>query len=710
MTAHIEQAPLVRRVFWRLAPTRLFADLISKSWMESVIPFVLFVGIFTYLYIANPAFGTIGNLQSISASFSEFAFPAIAVGLTLISGGIDLSVGAIFALVDFAVLFMIGVWGLPTWLAILLAIALGGVIGAINGFLIGFMKTRPVLTTLVALIIYRSIFNLITLNYSEELAVIYIEDPTWNFIATGRILGAPVSAATLVIFAVVAHVILRNTKLGWRVAAVGSSKKAARHAGINYPLVLFLTYCGAGMVTALGAIFYAARLGSVAGPTGQGLEIQALSAVVVGGISLAGGRGTVARAVLGAAIVFLIQNGLTNIGLPGYFTAGILGFVVILAVGADIRWEKNKGKAIEKTLVNPIVFSFASTPDTSPGSQSPLALNDRLKDAEGLAVGLIEGPEDVVVDRLGRIYTGERQGRIIRFSPPYFNEREVFARIGGRPLGLVFDKDENLIVCVAGMGLFQVDQQGKVEKLTDRTTRNWLSILDNSRLRMADDLDIAPDGKIYFSDATDRFDLHDWTYDSLEGRGNGRLCVYDPATKKTRTISHGLNFANGICLAHDGRSVFVAETWAARVRRYWLEGPKKGKLEVFLDNLAGVPDNINRASDGTYWMAFAGMRSPMYDISMRHPGVRLRMLKQLPRDEWLFPSMNHGCLVKFDESGRILESYWDKKAEKHPMLTSMREHKGYLYLGGLENNRIGRIQLPDADQNWTAHDSYWGKS
>lgn len=677
--------------------------------MESVIPFTLLLVLIAYLWSANPYFGTVGNLQSMSASFTEFAFPAIAVGLTLISGGIDLSVGAIFALVDFAVLFLIGVVGLPAWLAIVLSVGLGAAVGAINGFLIGFMKTRPVLTTLVALIIYRAIFNLVSLHYSEEVVLIYIEDPLWNFIASARIFGIPVSAFSLILFAIAFHVIIRNTKLGWRVAAVGSSKKAARHAGINYPLVLFLTYVAAGAITALGAIFYAARLGSVAGPTGQGLEIQTLSAVVVGGISLAGGRGTVFRAVLGAAIVYLVQNGLTNLGLPGYFTVGILGAIVILAVGLDIRWEKNKGKAIEKTAVNPIVFDFTARPDTSVESGSPLALNDRLRNAEGLAVDEIEGPEDVILDSQDRIYTGERQGRIIRFSPPDYSEREVFARIGGRPLGLAFDKDENLIVCVAGMGLYKVDPNGNVERLTDRTQRSHFSILDNARLRMADDLDIAPDGKIYFSDATDRFDLHDWVFDSLEGRGNGRLCCFDPTTGKTRTVAPNLNFANGICVAHDGKSVFVAETWAARVRRLWIDGPRKGQFETFMENMAGVPDNINRASDGNYWMAYAGMRSPAYDLSMRHPGFRLRMLKQLPRDEWLFPSMNHGCLVKFNEAGEILESWWDEAAEKHPMLTSMREHKGFLYLGGLENNRIGRIKLKDGDPEWTSLQSYWGR-
>ena len=88
--------------------------------------------------------------------------------------------------------------------------------------------------------------------------------------------------------------------------------------------------------------------------------------------------------------------------------------------------------------------------------------------------------------------------------------------------------------------------------------------------------------------------------------------------------------------------------------------------------------------------------------------VRQRMIKQIPPDEWVYPGINNGCIVKFDESGRALESLWDPGGTKHATVTSMREHKGWLYIGGLENNRIGRVRLPDANPDWTGNDSYWG--
>ena len=108
--------------------------------------------------------------------------------------------------------------------------------------------------------------------------------------------------------------------------------------------------------------------------------------------------------------------------------------------------------------------------------------------------------------------------------------------------------------------------------------------------------------------------------------------------------------------------------------------------------MPGYPDNINRASDGNYWMAWLGMRTPSFDLALRHPGMRKRMTRRLPQDEWLFPNINTGGVVKFNETGGIVEALGDLTGAAHPMVTSMREHKGYLYIGGILNNRIGRYR------------------
>ncbi len=142
--------------------------------------------------------------------------------------------------------------------------------------------------------------------------------------------------------------------------------------------------------------------------------------------------------------------------------------------------------------------------------------------------------------------------------------------------------------------------------------------------------------------------------------------------------------------------------------RYWFDGPKAGKVEVVIDGLPGYPDNVNRASDGNYWLALVGMRTPVLDLALRKPGFRRRMARRIPMDEWLFPNINTGCIVKFDEQGNILDALWDLGGQNHPMITSMREHRGHLYIGGIYNNRIGKYRIPGADPDWTAQDHYWG--
>ncbi len=697
-----------KQIRYRWSPRQTFADLFAKTWMEPAIPFTVLVAVLLFFAFTVADYATLYNSQSMGRSFAEFGFVAIAMGLSLISGGIDLSVGSIFALADFIALMAFNIWGLPVPLVIVVTVLAGGLFGAVNGFFIGFLRTRAFLTTLVTLIVYRGIFDLLTLAWSGDLAMSTVSSPTWEALGSGGFLLVPSDVWGLAIIGVAGHLLLSRSRLGWHLVAVGASRRSARHAGISIRRVLLSTYVVSGMLTAFGAVFFAARLASAGSQTGEGFAFQALAAVMIGGVSLAGGKGSIGRCLIGAGIIFILGNGLIQLGFPGQVTTAVNGGILLLAIGIDVKWSKNRGKAIQKSYVNPTYLDYGMLPDAREGSGTPYAMNARLRGAEAIALDQVEGPEDVILDREGRFYTGTRQGWILRFSGSNFENRELFARIGGRPLGLAFDKDDNLIVCAAGMGLYGVQPDGTVFKLTDQTNRRWFKLVDDSRLKLTDDLDIAPDGKIYFSEGTTRFDMLTWPVDGLEGRGSGRLVCYDPATGRTRTVVHNVRFCNGVCLSHDARSILFCETFGLRLMRYWIDGPKRGRTEIVLDHLPGSPDNINRASDGGYWLALVAMRTPVYDVAMRMPKFRMRMIKQLPIDEWLFPGINNGCIVKLDANARPVESYWDPGGESHPTLTSMREDRGYLYLGGLENNRIGRIKLDNADANWTGCDSYWG--
>ncbi len=463
------------------------------------------------------------------------------------------------------------------------------------------------------------------------------------------------------------------------------------------------------VLCAIAGFLNAARLGSPGTDSGVGMEITALTAVVLGGTSLGGGRGSVTKAVIGALFVLILSNSLIALSVSGPVNSLVLGCVLIGAVFVDVRWLKNRQKLLNKVYVSPTYFSLPEAAPTEAGSASPWAVNDRLRDVGVIGHRIIEGAEDMILDREDNLYCGNRLGDILRFFGPDHTRWEVFAHVGGQPLGFAFDRDENLNVCIGGMGLYQVTPDRRINKLSDETNRSMLSIVDDSRMRLADDLDIAPDGRIYFSEATIRFETHEWPVDALESRGNGRIICYDPRTGRSRTEIPNLIFPNGICMLPDGQSFFFAETWGCRISRYWFDGPKKGRLERIIEGTPGYPDNINRASDGNYWCAFVGMRSPALDLALRMPDFRRKMARRVAPDAWMYPNLNTGCVIKFNEQGEVLESLWDLGGENHPMITSIREHKGILYLGGIYNNRIGTYRIPGADPNWCALDTYWGR-
>jgi len=697
------------RLWHQHSPRIFLGELLEKRWMDPIIPCTLMVVVFVAFALTIPGYTSVGSLRQLSLGFAEQAMVAVAMAVAVLSGGIDLSVGSIFAVANFLTLYLYLVQDIPLPLAVVMVLAFGAMIGAINGTLIAYGKTRPFLTTLATLIMLRALYNKLIVATTDDLASVYSDSEVWDFLGAGTVLGVPANMAAVLLVAVIAHFFLTRIRPGVHIMAVGSSRKAARHAGVNVKRTLFSVYVISGALAALAGVFYAARLNSSGTDTGIGWEISALAAVVLGGISLAGGRGTIARAMMGAAIIFMMTNGLVRMGVSGNLATALVGTILLVAVGFNVKWVKNKGKVQQKVYVAPSWVDFQPPPSIARDSGTVFAENDRLKNAEAIALDRIEGPEDIILDQNDHLYAVTRNGSIMRFLAPDYTQREEFARIGGRPLGMAMDKDQNLICCVSGMGVYGVRPDRSVFKVTDRTNRTRTRLKDDSRLYLADDLDIAPDGKIYFSEATIRYEIADWALDGFEGRGNGRIICHDPATGVTRTVLKNLTFPNGICLAHDGRSILWASTWLCSINRYWLTGNKAGTSEVLIDNLPGYCDNINRASDGSYWLALVGLRSSVYDLAMANPGFRIRMVKQIARDEWLCPGVNYGCIIKFDESGTVLESLWDPGGRSHPTITSVREHKGWLYIGGLENNRIGRIPLPDANPAWTGWNSYWDK-
>ncbi len=696
---------------YRLIPDHVVGEVLAKSWIDNAIPVLMLGVVLVYFGIEMPDFLSAAGLSDISRVFGEYLFIAVGMTFVMMAGGIDLSVGSNFALCNLAALALINYLELPLIVGIPAVMLVGGMVGLINGILIGYLRLRAFLTTLVMLIIIRAVVDMLLLQYAMTIGRGFNASAAWEFMAIGSVFGIPASLVVSAVVALVAHIVLTRVRFGWHVLAVGGSRRSAFNAGIKVRRTVCATYVISGLMVGLAASFYAARLSSAGSDVGMGMEVTVLTAVVLGGISLGGGRGSIVKAVLGTIIVLLVQNSLIRMGLRSGASSLVLGSILLLAVAIDVRWLKNRHKVLARAYVSPTYFKLPPLPETASGSGSDYALNDKLRGVDAIGLGELDGPEDVIFDKDENLYCGSRHGDIIRFFAPDYKRWEIYAHIGGHPLGMAFDAKGNLHSCVGGMGLYMItsDPERKVVKLSDETNRSLLSIVDDSRLRLADDLDIAPDGRVFFSEATVRYEMYDWMVDALEARGNGRIICYDPKDGSSRTVLPNLQLPNGICVEPGGQSLLYAETWGCRITRWWFDGPKKGHKEVVIDNLPGYPDNINRASDGTFWCALCGMRSPVFDLALRMPQFRRRMVLKVARDEWLYPNMNTGCVIKFDAEGNVLDVLWDLGGEAHPMITSIREHKGYLYLGGIYNNRVGRYKIPGADPNWTSLSSYWGK-
>lgn len=696
------------RLRYNRVPDHLLGEILSKPWADNLVPFA-------FLLVAVGSFGTLlpgffspASLLETSRQLGEFLILVLGLTIVIIGGGIDLSVGSIFALAAFAALSVIYVAEGPVWLALLAAAGAGFAFGAVNGYLVGYLRLRAFLTTLVTLTIGRSLYDILITGFGARIQSSQVLNDGFDAIGTGTLGGLPLSALIAAGFAILAHLVITRSRLGWHITAVGGARRSAFNLGIPVRRTVFLTYVLSGLACGIAGFLFAARLSGVGPGTGLGLELAALTAAVVGGNSLGGGRGSVAKGVMGAIAVLITTNGVIRLGAGTGTSQMIVGLMLGAAIILDVRWLRNRHKVLSEVYVAPVHRAMAAPLPARPGSGSPFALNDALSGAEAIALGEVEGPEDVILDRDDNLYAGTRHGEIVRWFAPDYTRSEVFAHIGGFPLGLAMGRGGELVTCVGAMGLYAVSPGRAVSELATETRRSVFSVVDDARLRDPNDCDIGPDGRIWFTDSTTRYDAHDWALDAVEARPTGRLLVHDPRTGRTRTVLKGLAYANGVCLAHDGRSILIAESWACAVHRYWIAGPREGRLETLIRDMPGYPDNINRASDGGYWMAWLGMRTPSFDLALRHPAMRKRMTRNLPQDDWLFPNINTGGVVKFDESGRILATLGDLGGAAHPMVTSMREHKGHLYIGGILNNRIGRIPLPGADPGWTGWDSYWG--
>ena len=326
--------------------------------------------------------------------------------------------------------------------------------------------------------------------------------------------------------------------------------------------------------------------------------------------------------------------------------------------------------------VDPVKWS----PSTNPGFNGPFAINSILSKVEKIKLPFGIGPEDIAVDSNGYKYTGLRNGTIIRFKENL--DFEVFANTGGKPLGMEFDKNGNLIVADAEKGIISLNKEGDLSLMTDS--------VNEKKMKFADDLDIASDGEIWFTDASLRYNYEDSLYSFIENRPTGRLLSFNPNSKKTNIHLESLYFANGVAIAPNDEFVLINETGDSSIRRYWLKGAKKGTSDYFIRGLPGYPDNISFDENGIFWVAFAGIRSPLVDGLSNYPTIR-KILGGLPKT-LISPKNKHVFILGLDVEGNVIFNLHDQESDIK-MLTSANLFGNKLYIGNLSSNFIATIDL-----------------
>ncbi len=333
----------------------------------------------------------------------------------------------------------------------------------------------------------------------------------------------------------------------------------------------------------------------------------------------------------------------------------------------------------------------------NPGYTGKFTPNMKLAGLKTLSIGDHHGPEDVA----GRvengemiIYTSTQSGDIIRINPRT-NQHKTVANTGGVALGLQFAPNGQLIIADAHKGLLSMDDNGTITVLTDKTD-------SGSPLLYADEMGIAKDGRIYFSDASTKFGakasgstLAGSLLELMEHGKTGRMLVYDPADKTTKTLLDNLSFPNGVAMCPDDVCFLFAETGTYEIKRHWLKGPQAGSTDVIIDNLPGFPDNINKGQDGgkdgRYWIGLTSPRSEALDNLSTKPFLR-KIVQRLPAA--LRPkAVNYGFIFAIDMNGKVLAQYQDPSGA-YPLATGATEPgDGWLYIGSLSARELGRMDI-----------------
>jgi ribose transport system permease protein len=294
---------------------------------------ILVVGV--VVSVLNPRFLSPINLGNTANLIGLFGLFSIGEGFVIITGGIDLAIGSVFALLGVIYIDLLVTWQVPWWLAVIVVVLGGVVLGAIHGLLVTRLKLQPFIVTLCGLLIYRGIARYYTndgtagFEYGQSF-------PTLEWLTAGRTLGVPHSFIVFLIVAVVMGVVLHRSVFGRYLFAVGKNEEAARYSGIRTERIIAAAYIISGALAGLSSVYLAMYTRSIS-PASHGnfYELYGIAAAVLGGCSLRGGEGSILGIVLGTVLLQILQNLVNLLGIPSSLNFAVMGTVILIGVIAD---------------------------------------------------------------------------------------------------------------------------------------------------------------------------------------------------------------------------------------------------------------------------------------------------------------------------------------------------------------------------------------
>ncbi len=360
--------------------------------------------------------------------------------------------------------------------------------------------------------------------------------------------------------------------------------------------------------------------------------------------------------------------------------------------------KKQKMIIVASTLTM-LMFSACSLkplayqPETVLAFEGTTQLNEKLVNSAKIQLDGWFGPEDILFDSLGNLYTGVHNedfsdGRILKIDTS--GQVEEFYNSGSWVAGLHFDKEQNLITLSHKQGLISISPTREVTVLAAKDENGKPFLIPNG-------LDIAENGIIYFSN-TSEVSSYNIKYGRklvMEMRPLGGLYSYNPETEEIKTLIDGVYFGNGVVISKDQDYLLMVETTKYRIIKYWITGKKAGKTELFMDNLPGFPNGISIREDGSYWLGFSTKRNE--DLDKIHPQIRMKkFVYSLP--EFIQPKAEpFGMVMNVSIDGEIIETLFDTNGTVLPEAGAVKEFNGYLYIGGDVLPYIGKYNLNTID-------------